>query len=66
MKSAACVTFLDELETYLDPLFGEHLVQTDRVKQSIVLSQEDRIERDLALLDQVRVRKSIVLSQGEG
>ena len=33
------------------------------VKQSIVLSHEDRIEKDLALLGQVRVRQSIVLSQ---
>jgi hypothetical protein len=44
---------VDELETYLDPMLTEHLVQTDRVKQSIVLSQEERIERDLALLDKV-------------
>jgi len=43
----------EELETFLDPMFGEHLVQTDRVKQSIVLSQEATIERDLALLAQV-------------
>ena len=28
-----------------------------------MLSQEDRIERDLALLDLVRVRQSILLSQ---
>ncbi len=44
---------VDELESYLDPMFGEHLVRTDRVKQSIVLSQEARIEQDLALFTQV-------------
>jgi Dynactin subunit p22 len=52
---AKCVVIAEELEAYLDPLFGEHLAQTDRVKQSIILSQEEKIEKDLALLDQVPV-----------
>ena len=45
---------LDELEMYLDPVFGETGSQTDRVKQSIVLSQQNQIQQDLDTLERVR------------
>eukprot|EP00088_Acartia_fossae_P053961 TRINITY_DN6165_c0_g1_i7.p1 TRINITY_DN6165_c0_g1~~TRINITY_DN6165_c0_g1_i7.p1 ORF type:complete len:185 (+),score=55.12 TRINITY_DN6165_c0_g1_i7:34-588(+) len=44
---------LDELEMYLDPVFGENTSQTDRVKQSIVLSQEAEIQKNLDTLEKI-------------
>jgi len=45
---------LDELEMYLDPVFGETSSQTDRVKQSIVLSQEMEIQNNLDTLEKIK------------
>jgi len=45
---------LEELETYLDPMFAETSSQTDRVKQSIVLSQAGQIQRDYNTLEQIK------------
>jgi len=45
---------LDELEMYLDPVFGETGSQTDRVKQSIVLSQQNQIQQDLDTLERIK------------
>nr|ALS04549.1 dynactin subunit 6 [Acartia pacifica] len=45
---------LDELEMYLDPVFGETSAQNDRVKQSIVLSQENQIQQNLDSLEKMK------------
>jgi len=49
---------IDELEAYLDPMFGEGTGQSDRVKQSIVLSQEDKIREDYSNLQKVKTLSS--------
>jgi len=45
---------IDELEMYLDPMFAENCSQTDRVKQSIILSQADQIEDEYNHLEQIK------------
>jgi len=45
---------IDELEMYLDPMFAESCSQTDRVKQSIVLSQAGQIEQEYNDLEQIK------------
>jgi len=45
---------LDELEMYLDPSFGETNSQTDRVKQSIVLTQQNQIQQNLDSLEKMK------------
>jgi tetrahydromethanopterin S-methyltransferase subunit G len=45
---------LDELEMYLDPVFAETRSQTDRVKQSIVLSQQMEIQNNLDTLHKIK------------
>ena len=52
------VLILDELEMYLDPSFGETNSQTDRVKQSIVLTQQNQIQQNLDSLEKVRSIKT--------
>lgn len=39
---------------YLDPLFGEKSSQTDRVKQSILLSQAGQLDQEYNMLEQVK------------
>lgn len=38
---------------YLDPLFGEKSSNTDRVKQSILLSQAGQLDQEYNMLEQV-------------
>merc|ERR1712212_30335 len=48
---------LDELETFLDPLFGEREAVSQGVKMSMVESQADNIRDNLELLEKVESMK---------
>merc|ERR1712243_484144 len=49
---------LDELETFLDPLFGERDAVSQGVKMSMVESQADNIRDNLEMLEKVEGMKS--------
>merc|ERR1711862_648644 len=49
---------LDELETFLDPLFGEREAVSQGVKMSMVESQADNIRDNLEMLEKVEGMKS--------
>jgi len=48
----------EELETFLDPLFGEAAAQKDGVRWAIAESQEERLKNNLELLQKLEKMKS--------
>ena len=51
---------LDELETFLDPLFGEREAVSQGVKMSMVESQADNIRDNMEMLEKVEAMKGIL------
>ncbi|XP_023333841.1 dynactin subunit 3 [Eurytemora carolleeae] len=57
---------IEELEMYLDPLFGEKSSNTDRVKQSILLSQAGQLDQEYNMLEQIKILSGELDSQKLG
>merc|ERR1712179_581658 len=51
---------LDELETFLDPLFGEREAVSQGVKMSMVESQADNIRDNMEMLEKVEAMKGML------
>lgn len=53
---------VDELETYLDPLFGEETTMSDTTKLNIVSSQEAQLNNNLNILAKIEALKPALQS----